>query len=114
MGAAKNQELEQRDAKRKKKELPGWQVGAVGKEAVGWHDVDHFLISYVVQSVALAGGSAQFKLTADRGAVGLHIFHDSHKAKTAWFSDLHELNDAMYAAGDYYRKIEGEEPLRWD
>ncbi len=114
MGYEKQKALEKRDKKKAKAAAPPWQTTLSSAETVAWSEVEHYLISYVVQSVALAGGSAQFKVTSDRGAVGIHIYHDSHEAKTAWFSELTELNEAMYAAGDYYRSLAGEEPLRWD
>jgi len=112
-------ETESKEAYKKYKntDTPGpnpWQKDGKFSERLGWHEVEHYLISYVVQSVALAGGSAQFTITSDRGAVGVRIYHDSHKTKTAWYSDLDELQQALFDVGDYYRALAGEEPLRWE
>ncbi len=113
---SKKREDEQMDryrAQDKKRSNP-WQENTGTEERLSWDDIEPFLIAYVVQAVAGAGGSAQFTKTGDGGALGLRIYHDDQKTKTAWYSNLEDLAEAMFAAADYYRRLAGKEVVRWE
>ena len=110
----KNKDQETKD-RRKGNTSAGipWKSQATASDKQSWGDVEAELIAYVVRAVGGAGGSAQFTITQDGGALGIRVYHDGHKTKTVWLRLGEGLEEELMHIGDYYSKLSGEDVYRW-
>jgi hypothetical protein len=114
MGIAKNQQHDKKDARGKARNVPlPWAGNVETPEADSWDDVEGYLIAYVVQAVGGAGGSVQFTVTRDGGALGVRVYDDAIATRTEWARVGDGLEDLLYRIGDYYRQKAGKETQRW-
>jgi len=114
MGLESEKALEERDKRKQKNQTANpWADDTAISDEQSWDDVPDYLIAYVVKAVGGAGGSAQFTVTADQGALGIRIYHDDAKTKTSWWRIGSGLEEALQSAGDYYRLLMDKDPVKW-
>ena len=90
-----------------------WESGGNAADPQRWEDVEGLLIAYVVQAVGGAGGSVQFTVAKDLGALGVRVYDDGVKTRTVWGRVGEDIEELMFRIGDYYRQRAGEEKQRW-
>lgn len=109
-----NAQNEKKDAAKRKRERPlPWAADESSGELQDWESVDPLLIAYVVASVGGGGGSVQFTVARDGGALGVRVYVDGAKPKTQWGRLNDDLEEQMFAIADYFRAEAGKDKLRW-
>lgn len=109
-----NAQHEKRDKAKAKKQLPlPWAMSPDDAQPVSWDDVDPLLVAYVVQAACGAGTSVQFTTSRDEGALGVRVYDETLETKTTWARPNEGLEALLLTVGDYYRKQQGLEVVRW-